>query len=290
MTSPQLSLICSSYAPLRSAFVVSASSGPSGANEVEGISSANAIKTGSGRDRTGKSASRGFGYVRFVLRTDAEKCLEEWGTDGGIPRSALKGIEGIEGSEGIEWDKVCGRGGIKLGWAKKKLKEGEEPEGGIKEKKPKREKVVREKRVEENDGEDEPVRTIGSQGGYDREGSRTVIVQGLLVPLTAEEIELEKEMKLNQMKVDGEEEATGLDPEEDAVANDSMVVDKVEGEEDELVPGKEVDWKKALKQKAKKWGDVESVSWPVVLPSGETVGELLLHLDSCGLPLRELTK
>ena len=81
--------------------------------------------------------------MRFVLRTDAEKCLEEWGASGGIPRSACKELEDMEGMEDVEWDKVCGRGGIKMAWAKKKLREGEEPEGGAKEKKV---KVVKEKK------------------------------------------------------------------------------------------------------------------------------------------------
>ena len=49
----------------------------------------------------------------------------------------------MEGMEDVEWDKVCGRGGIKMAWAKKKLREGEEPEGGAKEKKV---KVVKEKK------------------------------------------------------------------------------------------------------------------------------------------------
>jgi nucleolar protein 4 len=269
LTSPQLSLICSSYAPLRSAFVVSTSSnnGDDSA-KLEGVSSANATKTGAGRDRTGKSASRGFGYVRFVLRTDAEKCIVDWGTEMGIPRSALKGIEGIEGSEGIEWDKVCGRGGIKMAWAKKKLKEGEEPEGGVKEKKIKEKKQKVEKI--DYDAEDAPARPV-SASGYDREGSRTVIVQGLSVPLTEEEIEAEKERKAAKMEVDTDDDAEEIaeDAEEkEEVNEDSMVVDGKE-----VVAGKEIDWKKALKQKAKKWGDVESVSWPVVLPSGETVGK-----------------
>ena len=66
--------------------------------------------------------------MRFVLRTDADKCLEEWGSPTGIPRSAVKELEDADGMDGVEWDKVCGRNGIKMAWAKKKLREGEEPE------------------------------------------------------------------------------------------------------------------------------------------------------------------
>ena len=259
----------SSYAPLRSAFVVSTgpASGSNGANA--GGAGVNAIKA-TGNDRSGKfTTSRGFGYVRFVLRTDAEKCLAEWGGPGGISRSALSGIENIEGAEGIEFDKVCGRGGVKMDWAKKKLKEGEEPEGGVKLKKEKKVKVEKPKKEWiDYDAEDAPPRPV-STGGFDHEGSRTVIVQGLTVPLTEEEIaeaKLKKaEARKSQMEVDGEE------PEEEVEEEKEEEEEKDEDDET-ATPGKAVDWKKALKQKAKKWGDVELVTWPVVLASSETVG------------------
>ena len=283
LTSPQLSLIMSSYAPLRSAFVVSTGPASGSTNSNPGGGGVNAIKA-TGNDRSGKfTTSRGFGYVRFVLRTDAEKCLAEWGGAGGIPRSALIGIEGIEGAEGIEFDKVCGRGGVKMDWAKKKLKEGEEPEGGVKlkkEKKPKVEKIVKEKKEWiDYDAEDAPPRPQ-SANGFDYEGSRTVIVQGLTVPLTEEEIiaaKLKKaEAKKSQMEVDG------VEPEEEEEEKEEEVEEEKDDDDETVTPGKAVDWKKALKQKAKKWGDVESVTWPVVLASGETVGASLTlsHLAS----------
>ena len=279
LTSPQLSLIMSSYAPLRSAFVVS--TGPAGAasGSNAGGAGVNAIKA-TGNDRSGKfTTSRGFGYVRFVLRTDAEKCLAEWGGPGGISRSALSGIENIDGAEGIEFEKVCGRGGVKMDWAKKKLKEGEEPEGGVKvkkEKKPKVEKVAKKEWID-YDAEDAPPRPV-STGGFDYEGSRTVIVQGLTVPLTEEEIVAAKlkkaEAKKSQMKVDGEEAEEEKEEEEEVEEEE----EEKDDDEDTATPGKAIDWKKALKQKAKKWGDVESVTWPIVLASGETVGTSLLFL------------
>ncbi|KAL8293625.1 hypothetical protein RQP46_000326 [Phenoliferia psychrophenolica] len=263
LTSPQLSILCSSYAPLRSAFVVSTSFGPTGAPT--GTSSANAVSTGAGRDRTGKSTSRGFGYVRFVLRTDADKCLEEWGTPTGIPRSAVKELEDAEGMENVEWDKVCGRNGIKMAWAKKKLKEGEEPES-----KPKT-KAARPAKVDEPE---KPVREKREWIDYDAEGapprpgttSRTIILQGVPIPLTDEERAAKKARKeaaaAAKMDVDGD---AAEEPEEEA--EDADVDEET---------GKPVDWKKVIRQKARKAGDVEDVQWPVLLPSGESVATIIM--------------
>lgn len=282
LTSPQLSALCSHYAPLRSAFVVSTSSH---GDDRGGAGGANAISTGPGRDRTGKSTSRGFGYVRFVLRTDAEKCIEEWGASNGIPRSAIKELEETEGMEGVEWDKVCGRGGIKMGWAKKKLREGEEPEGKVE--KPVKEKKVKKVEVKETtevegkperewidyDAEDAPPRPLGA---FDHAASRTVIVQGIVLPLTEEELAaktLRKETAKAAMDVDGEDSDDEDEAEEEAAGDDEEGAEK----------GKPIDWKKVIKQKAKKTGEVEDVNWPVLLPSGETVGmshPLLFH-DPC---------
>ncbi|KAK4701504.1 nucleolar protein 4, partial [Phenoliferia sp. Uapishka_3] len=273
LSSPQLSILCSSYAPLRSAFVVSTSNAnPSGAPS--GTSNANTISTGPGRERTGKATSRGFGYVRFVLRTDADKCLEEWGSPTGIPRSAVKELEDAEGMEGVEWDKVCGRNGIKMAWAKKKLKEGEEPEVKPKTKiaKPEREKkekvetVVREKREWiDYDAEGAPPRPAHA---FDHASSRTVIIQGIPIPLTAEEKAAKKAKKeadaAARMEVDGDDEEKAAEEPEEA------------DEEVDAETGKPVDWKKALKQKAKKIGELEDVQWPVLLASGESVGIIVL--------------
>lgn len=275
LTSPQLTLIFSSYAPLRSAFVVSTSTGPK-AGPVG--SSANAIATGPGRERTGKSTSRGFGYVRFVLRTDADKCIEEWGGKTGIPRSAVKDMEGAEGLENVEWDKLCGRDGMKMGWAKKKLKEGEVAEGP----KEKREKKPKVERAVPEDVEEEERQPKWRPGIFDHAAARTVIVQGIPLPLTEEEIAAEKAAKAAKMDVDGEDEDG---EKEDEKEEEEEAKDGEDGEgEDEGESGKAVDWKKAIKQKAKKSGDVEDVKWPVVLPSGESVGEW--HLDLSALSLR----
>lgn len=270
LTSPQLSLICSAYAPLRSAFVVSSSSEAARERKekldhLEGlISSANMTKTNTAKERG--STSRGFGYVRFVLQTDAEKCLQDWGTDSGIPRSALKSLEGVEGAEGIEWDKICGRGGVKLGWAKKKLREGEVAEPSAAAARFDRAKVDKSgtNNIAMGERKERPVTATG----YDKEGSRTVIVQGIfdrpdepLVASTTEVVEGEEEEAVEEDGGEGEDKM-----EEDAAE---------EGAEVAAPAGtpKEIDWKKVIKQKAKKWGDIEAVNYPVVLPSGETVGE-----------------
>lgn len=174
--------------------------------------------------------------------------------------------------EGVEWDKVCGRGGIKMGWAKKKLKEGEEPESKPKTKAvkvvEKKEKVVREKREWiDYDAEDAPPRPAH---GFDHASSRTVIIQGIPIPLTEEERAAKKAKKeadaAAKMEVDSDDEAEAEEPEEG-------------GEEVDEETGKPVDWKKALKQKAKKTGDVEDVQWPVLLASGESVGAFIFSLS-----------
>lgn len=182
----------------------------------------------------------------------------------GIPRSAIKELEEMEGMEDVEWEKLCGRNGIKMGWAKKKLREGEEPEVKEKVVKPVREKkVVVEAPVEEGkerrewidyDAEGAPPRPVGT---FDRTASRTVIIQGIPAPLTEADILAKKEAKEKAMEVDTEGEQGETKEEE------------VAGEED----GKPIDWKKVLKQKVRKTGEIEEVSWPVVLSSGETVGK-----------------
>lgn len=176
----------------------------------------------------------------------------------------------MEGMEDVEWDKVCGRGGVKMAWAKKKLREGEEPEGGVKEKQVKVVKVKKERPVGEvkeererrewidYDAEDAPPRPAGA---FDRAASRTVIVQGIPVPLTDEERAAKKAKKEAEGAMDVDEE--GAEKADD---------DDEEGEEE----GKPIDWKKVLKQKAKKTGDVEEVQWPVLLSSGEVVGAFSL--------------
>lgn len=205
--------------------------------------------------------------------------MKDWGNpDVGIPRSQVKELEGMEGMENVEWDKVCGRGGIKMGWAKKKLKEGEEPEGpapGVKREREKKNKVVKEK-VEEApqrekrewidyDAEGAPPRPLGA---FDHSASRTVIIQGIPT-IEEEEMAAEKAKKAKE-----EKDAEGSDDESEYEKEEE---EKEEEGDDAHVPGKAVDWKKALKQKAKKSGDVEDVQWPVVLSSGETVGSSHTH-------------
>ncbi|KAM0753277.1 hypothetical protein T439DRAFT_378975 [Meredithblackwellia eburnea MCA 4105] len=270
LTSPQLSTLFSSYAPVRSAFVVS--TGGAGANAAPvGTSSANMIPTGAGRDRTGKSTSRGFGYVRFVLRTDAESCLKEWGAEGGgIPESAITELKSAEGMAGVEWDKIYGKGGVKMAWAKKKLKEGEAPEGGArKAKEPKPAKVER------------AVEQSSQSQGYDPNASRTIIIQGIPLPLTEEEKAAKR--KLAKAAKDESAEEMDVDGEENDGAGDDDVQDKEDGavepkDSGAEADGKDIDWKKALRQKAKKTvGEVEDVQWPVVLPSGESVAFVIMH-------------
>ncbi|SCV72435.1 BQ2448_3972 [Microbotryum intermedium] len=284
LTSPELSLIFSSYAPLRSAFVVSVAtknaSGPGGA----GPSSANAISTGAGRDRTGKATSRGFGYVRFVLRTDADKCLEEWGSKSGMPRSACSELENAEGLEKVDWDKLCGRDGIKMSWAKKKLKEGEEPEGP-KAKKEKKEKVPKPVAVDDAEKSEEQEVEFEQAprwrpGVFDHAASRSVVVQGIPTEADREKLRAAKAKKNDEMDVDEEADANAeRGGEKDDEATTKADDEEAAGEDgdDAVDSGKAVDWKKALKQKAKKSGDVEDVKWPVVLPSGETAAIIVMY-------------
>lgn len=175
-------------------------------------------------------------------------------------------MEGAEGLENVEWDKLCGRDGMKMGWAKKKLKEGEVAEGPKekREKKPKVEKPIPE------DVEEEERQPKWRPGVFDHAAARTVIVQGIPLPLTEEEIAAEKAAKSAKMDVDGEEEDG---EKEDEKEEEAEAKEGEDGEGDgEGESGKAIDWKKAIKQKAKKSGDVEDVQWPVLLPSGESVG------------------
>ncbi|GAA6062588.1 hypothetical protein JCM10212_004183 [Sporobolomyces blumeae] len=260
LTSPQLTLIFSSYAPIRAAFVVSKSDSTGAAAPDFGGSSANAISVKAGRDRTGKSTSRGFGYVRFVLRSDAESCLAEWGAEG-IPRSAMRDVEGHAEMDGVDWNAICGKGGVKMSWAKKKLREGEAPEGGERKKK---EKKPKEEPTEDAAVDEEQPQRKWRPGVWDYNAPRTVIVQGL--PLPGEE---------------GSMEEAGDGDDEDANANGDALEEKMEVEGDAaVVPAKKskpIDWKKAIRQRAKKIGDVEDVQFPHELPSGEQVALVLMY-------------
>lgn len=252
LTSPQLTLIFSSYAPVRAAFVVSSSQGGAG-NDAPAFagSSANMISLKAGRDRTGKVASRGFGYVRFVLRSDAEQCLVEWGGKDGLPRSAVRELEGQAGLEGVNWDEVCGSGGIRMSWAKKKLREGEKPEGGEK-------RVKKEKKGADGADDEE------KKPAWDYNAPRTVVIMGLPV----------------QPRTDaaGDAEAEGAEEDKEAGDESAMQVDEAdegaaaEGEDDGEKKGKELDWKKAIRQRARKIGEVENVRFPWRLASGEQAG------------------
>ncbi|BGP37418.1 RNA recognition motif-containing protein [Rhodotorula kratochvilovae] len=268
LTSPQLTLIFSSYAPVRAAFVVStAQHAPASAGDDApdfGASSANTISLKAGRDRTGKASSRGFGYVRFVLRADAEQCLAEWGAKDGLPRSAVRELEHQEGLEGVEWDKVCGPSGIRMSWAKKKLREGEKPEGG--EKKPQKEKKEKKAPVAPVEGEDadQEEQQKWRPGLWDHNAVRTVIVQGL--PLPGEEGSTEEADDEEKEKEEGDEAKMEVDAEAEDGAEAAAPAKK----------GKLIDWKKAVKQRARKIGDVEDVKFPVRLASGEQVALVIM--------------
>ncbi|GAA5973338.1 hypothetical protein JCM11641_003079 [Rhodosporidiobolus odoratus] len=265
LTSPQLTLIFSSYAPVRAAFVVSQSAGPK-ADAPSFAGSTNAISVNAGRDRTGKSQSRGFGYVRFVLRPDAEQCLKEWGTPEGILGSTLRELRSQEGLEGVEWDKLSGPSGMKMSWAKKKLREGEKPEGGDRKAARKEKKAAAPvEAAEEDEVAQEGQKSRWRPGVWDHNAPRTVVVLGLPLPGEA-----------------GSTEEAGEAEEEDE-KDEKMAVDAEEGEPaaSEAGPskpkGKPIDWKKALKQRAKKVGDVEDVLWPYELPSGETGALVIMY-------------
>lgn len=278
LTSPQLTLMFSSYAPVRAAFVVSSSR--SSEPEAPAFGGANTISLAAGRDRTGKSTSRGFGYVRFVLRADAEQCLAEWGATAGFPHSVVNELRGQEGLQNVEWEKLTGAGGMKMSWAKKKLKDGEKPEGASadwKEKKPKGEKKEKKPAVLTEGDEIAAVDAADAPkwrpGVWDHNAPRTVIVFGLPLPGEAgsteeeEEDESKEEAEEKQVEEKDEEEKMAVDGEEGAAA---------EGAAPEAGPskpkGKPIDWKKALKQRAKKLGDVEDVNYPYQLPTGEIAG------------------
>ncbi|GAA5985623.1 hypothetical protein JCM5350_004113 [Sporobolomyces pararoseus] len=283
LTSPQLTLIFSSYAPIRAAFVVSTGGGGGSSAPAPdfGGSSANAISVKAGRDRTGKSTSRGFGYVRFVLRTDAEGCLKEWGTEG-IPRSAMRDVEGQTEMQNVDWNSICGKGAIKMSWAKKKLREGEAPEGAEKDWKKKKSEKKEEKTIvetstpveAENVVEEDQPQKKWRPGLWDYNAPRTVIVQGL--PLPGEEGSMEE-------AAEGEEEAQQAEPQDENEMQVDQTTTTAEGGEatgsNSVVKksSKPVDWSKALKQRAKKIGDVEEVKFPVELASGEQVALVTMY-------------
>ena len=280
LTSPQLTLIFSSYAPIRAAFVVSTSSSQSSSASPD-FGGANAISVKAGRDRTGKSTSRGFGYVRFVLRTDAEGCLNEWGAEG-IPRSAVRDVEGQSEMQHIDWSAICGKGGVKMSWAKKKLKEGEAPEGkeaDWKTKKSEKKEKKEEKKIEEEAAiieeteeavEEEQPQKKWRPGLWDYNAPRTVIVMGL--PLPGEEGSMEETEEAG-------DEAQPEEPEEKMEVDQPADGAPTTGANAVVAPrkGKPVDWSKALKQRAKKIGDVEEVKFPVELASGEQVALVTMY-------------
>lgn len=218
-----------------------------------------------------------------MLKADADKCLEEWGGPSGLPRSACRELEGTEGLENVDWAALCDKDGMKMQWAKKKLKEGEEPQGKTPSSKARKEKKARVAPVEGEDGtaapeeieEDATQHRKWRPGVFDYNAPRTVIVQGLPVPLT--EAELAAKAESGAMDVDEDHKRSESDGEPTAEVDDEKENDAEAGEGD-ASNGKAVDWKKALKQKAKKTGDVEDVKWPFVLPSGETVGESVCDL------------
>jgi nucleolar protein 4 len=283
----------SSYAPVRAAFVVSSSR--SSEPEAPAFGGANTISLAAGRDRTGKSTSRGFGYVRFVLRTDAEQCLAEWGASAGFPSSVVNELRGQEGLQNVEWDKLTGSSGMKMSWAKKKLKDGEKPEGASadwKEKKPKAEKKDKKAAVATEGDEIAEADADAPKwrpGVWDHNAPRTVIVFGLPLPDEAGSTE----------EGDDEEDESKQEPEEEKEVEGSEDEEKmaVDGEAEtapEAGPskpkGKPIDWKKALKQRVKKLGGVEDVNYPFQLPTGEIAGASFSPLLSLSAVLTSFTQ
>lgn len=167
-------------------------------------------------------------------------------------------LAGQEGLAGVEWDKICGPGGIKVQWAKKKLKEGEKPEGADKNWKVKgKAPAPAPQPKEEDEVAQEETKTKWRPGVWDHNASRTVVVLGLPMPGEAGSTEEAEEGD----EQDGDEEKMDVDAQAESSTAPSAAK-----------KGKQIDWKKALKQRAKKIGDVEDILFPVEMASGEQAG------------------
>jgi nucleolar protein 4 len=193
----------------------------------------------------------------------------------------MRDVEGNAEMQNVDWNSICGKGTIKMSWAKKKLREGEAPEGAEKDWKKKKEKKETKEEapvetpaqvVAEDAVEEEQPQKKWRPGLWDYNAPRTVIVQGL--PLPGEEGSMEDEDDTKEEETDKmelEESITaveGGDAPAAAASGSNAIAPK---------KSKPVDWRKALKQRAKKIGDVEDVKFPVELASGEQVALVTMY-------------
>lgn len=180
-----------------------------------------------------KSKSRGFGYVRFVLREDAETALKDGlGTFEGQPKVPL------------------------VTWAKPKLKPEERDQKRLRLTEPparNRNRLVQDE-SDERLGEPELKKKRNNplaQIKKDPFANRIVVLQGLPIPPTNEGNDA------SQTETNGEEENQG----------DSEVDLPQRTGTSSFIPTKSIT-SKALYKKAKKFGKLESVEFPVPSPPG----------------------
>lgn len=154
LSSLQLTTLFSTYAPIRSAFVISTSSA---SDKTDAALGANAIPLKT-KDRTAQS--RGFGYVKFVLRDDAQNCLNDWAK--GIPQEVIDECEGKDEMKDVDWTLLRR---LKLDWAKRKLQKDEvAPATAF---------------ATTTTRSQAPRPAKDSQWPFDPEGARTVLIHGL---------------------------------------------------------------------------------------------------------------
>ncbi|KAA1066606.1 RNA recognition motif-containing protein [Puccinia graminis f. sp. tritici] len=177
-----------------------------------------------------KAKSRGFGYVRFVLREDAETALKD-------------GLGEFEGQAKPPL----------VTWAKPKLNPEERAQKKLEKTKPQAQKRGRSKPdgLEESADSEAKKRKNNpfSQVKKDPFSNRIVVVQGLPIPTEKDGNDSSKAPKTNPE--DSEEEA------EEARSET--------GDDPQAHPGKSIT-SKALYKKAKKLGRLESVKYPVLFP------------------------
>ncbi|POW02793.1 hypothetical protein PSTT_11532 [Puccinia striiformis] len=182
-----------------------------------------------------KAKSRGFGYVRFVLREDAETALKD-------------GLGDFEGQTKPPL----------VTWAKPKLNPEERAQKKLQKPKPRPPKRDRSNPVvpveesgpiEEESGESDPKKRKSnpfSQVKKDPFSNRIVVVQGLPIPSTNETNDPTKDQKKNSEDSDDEAHSEA-------------------GDDPQAHLGKSIT-SKALFKKAKKLGRCESVKYPVPFP------------------------
>ncbi|KAI7952218.1 hypothetical protein MJO29_007849 [Puccinia striiformis f. sp. tritici] len=182
-----------------------------------------------------KAKSRGFGYVRFVLREDAETALKD-------------GLGDFEGQTKPPL----------VTWAKPKLNPEERAQKKLQKPKPRPPKRDRSNPVvpveesgpiEEESGESVPKKRKSnpfSQVKKDPFSNRIVVVQGLPIPSTNETNDPTKDQKKNSEDSDDEAHSEA-------------------GDDPQAHLGKSIT-SKALFKKAKKLGRCESVKYPVPFP------------------------